>query len=241
MTTTQLSLDHPTEIIDEYVQRSFHSIFLRPISPYGFAVRTHRKTGYEMESFLSFFHKGLEHILGNKSAGIPPGRGVHQNTTHKDLDGRLERALLIFSRPPVRAGMYWSTTTTAMYTPPMNRGMLAEMKDYTFRIGNVHKHSRKDILTSAEFLELQEASCNQTLPGCSDCAFQTYCGSDPIFNHATQGDRFGFRPTSAFCQRNMTVIESRFDIISQNDPETMRIFWSWLTDRNAVDMAQETP
>ena len=40
MTTTQLSLAHPKEIIDEYVARSFHSIFLRPISPYGFAVRT---------------------------------------------------------------------------------------------------------------------------------------------------------------------------------------------------------
>jgi uncharacterized protein len=40
MTTTRLSLDHPREIIDEYVRLGFRSIFLRPISPYGFAVRT---------------------------------------------------------------------------------------------------------------------------------------------------------------------------------------------------------
>jgi hypothetical protein len=37
----------------------------------------------------------------------------------------------------------------------------------------------------------------------------------------------------------MTVIERLFELISQNDPETMRIFWSWLTDRSAIDMAQE--
>ena len=48
MTTTRLSLDYPKEIIDEYVRLGFHSIFLRPISPYGFAARTYAKTGYEV-------------------------------------------------------------------------------------------------------------------------------------------------------------------------------------------------
>ena len=63
MTTTQLSLAHPKEIIDEYLTRSFHSIFLRPISPYGFAVRTRQKTGYDMDAFLEFYKTGLDHIL----------------------------------------------------------------------------------------------------------------------------------------------------------------------------------
>src|SRR5438128_4051732 len=36
MTTTQLSLTHAKQIIDEYVRQGFHSIFLRPLSPYGF-------------------------------------------------------------------------------------------------------------------------------------------------------------------------------------------------------------
>src|SRR5262249_54902244 len=40
MTTTQLSLDHPIEIIDEYLRLNFRSIFLRSISPYGFAIRS---------------------------------------------------------------------------------------------------------------------------------------------------------------------------------------------------------
>lgn len=117
--------------------------------------------------------------------------------------------------------------------------MLAEMKDFTFRLGNVHQHTRRDILTSVPFLEAQEAGCNQSLPGCSDCAFQTYCGSDPIFNHATQGDSVGFRPTSAFCERNMEIIHYLFEMLADNDPETMRIFWSWLTDRNVAETAQE--
>ena len=69
MTTTQLSLQHPIEIIDEYVRQGFHSIFLRPISPYGFAVKSAKKTGYQLDEFLNFYKVGLEHILNINRSG----------------------------------------------------------------------------------------------------------------------------------------------------------------------------
>jgi His-Xaa-Ser system radical SAM maturase HxsB len=69
MTTTQLSLQYPTEIIDEYVRQGFHSIFLRPISPYGFAVKTKQKTGYQLDAFLDFYRTGLAHILQLNKGG----------------------------------------------------------------------------------------------------------------------------------------------------------------------------
>src|SRR5205823_10846549 len=63
MTTTRLSLQHPEAIVDEYVSHGFDSILFRPISPYGFAVRTQQKTGYDFESFFDFYTKGLAHII----------------------------------------------------------------------------------------------------------------------------------------------------------------------------------
>ena len=39
MTTTRLSLQYPGEIVDEYLKNGFQSIFLRPLSPYGFALK----------------------------------------------------------------------------------------------------------------------------------------------------------------------------------------------------------
>ena len=50
-------------VFDEYVNRNFHSLFLRPISPYGFAVRSRKKTGYEIDRFLDFYKSGLEHVI----------------------------------------------------------------------------------------------------------------------------------------------------------------------------------
>jgi His-Xaa-Ser system radical SAM maturase HxsB len=238
MTTTQLSLNHPIEIIDEYVRHCFHSIFLRPISPYGFAIKTHKKTGYEMTAFLEFYKKGLAHILEiNK-------RGYHLVEVYTKI--LLTKILTPYGTGFVDlqspAGAGWNVLVYNydgdVYISDESR-MLAEMNDFTFRLGNVHQHSRKDIFTSDAFLNFQQASCNQSLPGCSDCAYQTYCGSDPIFNHATQGDSFGVRSTSAFCERNMAIIRYLFELISENDPETMRIFWSWLTDRNVAESAEE--
>lgn len=48
MTTTERSLPHVREIVDEYVTLGLRSIFLRPLSPYGFAVTTGQVEKYEI-------------------------------------------------------------------------------------------------------------------------------------------------------------------------------------------------
>ena len=106
--------------------------------------------------------------------------------------------------------------------------MLAEMNDRTFRLGNVHRDTRRTIFTGEPALRMFEASCNQALAGCSDCAFQTYCMADPVYHHATQGDLYGSRPTSGLCARNMGVFDHLFSLIEEDDPDTMRILWSWI-------------
>src|SRR2546430_1483976 len=70
MTTTAKSLTMPTEIIDEYLRQGFRSIFLRPISPYGFALRSTAKIGYSSTAFLEFYEKGLRYVLDLNKQGI---------------------------------------------------------------------------------------------------------------------------------------------------------------------------
>ena len=42
---------------------------------------------------------------------------------------------------------------------------------------------------------------------------------------------YGHRPTSGFCARNMEVITHLFSLIEENDRNTMRILWSWVTGK----------
>jgi hypothetical protein len=101
--------------------------------------------------------------------------------------------------------------------------------------------SYKDVFTGEPFLNLASASCNQSLSGCSDCAFQLYCGADPIFNHATQGDVFGHRPSSGFCHRNMEAIKHLFELISKEDSKIMRIFLAWIQTCRLKDLNMRAP
>jgi His-Xaa-Ser system radical SAM maturase HxsB len=231
MTTTSASLEYVTEIIDEYVRRDFHTIFLRPISPYGFALKSQAKTGYEMERFLAFYKKGLEHILEINRSGYKLSEIYTQLLLSKILTPH-GTGYVDLQSP---AGAAWNVLVYNydgdVFASDESR-MLAEMRDWTFRLGNVHRDTRSSLFTSEPALRMFEASCNQSLLGCSDCAFQSYCGADPIYHHATQGDMYGHRPTSGFCQRNMEVIMHLFGLVKEDDPTTMGIFWSWITGKD---------
>jgi His-Xaa-Ser system radical SAM maturase HxsB len=240
MTTTQLSLQYPKEIIDEYVRQSFHTIFLRPISPFGFAIRSRHRTGYEMEAFLEFYRTGLNHILDINRRGY---RLVEIYT--KIL---LEKILTpngtgyVDLQSPAGAGLNVLVYNYDgdVYATDESR-MLAEMGDRTFSLGNVLENTRAQVFTSPAFVNLLDAACNQSLPGCSDCAFQPYCGSDPVYHHATQGDMVGHRATSGFCRRNMEVIKHLFRLLQNADKETTDILWGWVNDSTRDQMQEGVP
>jgi His-Xaa-Ser system radical SAM maturase HxsB len=238
MTTTRLSLDYPIEISDEYVKHGFRSVFLRPLSPYGFAVKSKHKTGYEMDRFLAFYKTGLAYLIDlNK-------RGTHISEFYTTM--LLTKILTPYAtsyvdlQSPAGAGtsVLVYNYDGKIYATDESR-MLAEMNDTTFQLGSVHEMSHRDIFTGEMFNRLLTAGTNEGLPGCSDCAFQTYCGADPVFHHATQGDMFGHRPTSGFCHRNMEVIKYLFDLIGNGDDDTRRILFGWVTGSFAATEAPE--
>ena len=240
MTTTQLSLQHPTEIIDEYVRQGFHSIFLRPISPYGFAVKTKGKTGYQFDAFLDFYRTGLAHIIEINRKGYDLAESYSKILLTKILTPYGTGHVNLQSPDGAGINVLVYNYDGDVYATDESR-MLAEMGDHTFRLGNVSTHAHKDIFTGEPFLNLLSAACNQSLAGCSDCAFQTYCGSDSVFNYTTQGDVYGHRPTSDFCRRNMEIIKHLFKLISSQDRELMRIFLAWIQNTGLREISERAP
>ena len=70
MTTTLGSLSRAQDIVDEYVRQGFRGIFLRPLSPYGFAMKTKWYLAYETSSWLKFYFDGLDYIIELNQAGV---------------------------------------------------------------------------------------------------------------------------------------------------------------------------
>ncbi len=225
MTTTVSSLEQPKQIVDEYVRLGFDSVFLRYISPYGFAVKSASKIGYETEKFIQFFKEGLAYILELNKQGIFFRETYTQIILQKILMPGASGYIDLQSPAGIGIGGIVYNYNGEVYASDEGR-MLAEMGDKTFKLGTVDDRYEKLFLNSPLLAMIHE-SMVEGVPGCSDCAFQTYCGTDPVFHHRTQGDFIGHRPSSAFCHRNMEVIRHIITLL-EDDKEVSTILKSWL-------------
>jgi len=232
MTTTSQSLQYPREIIDTYVQHGFTSIFLRPISPYGFAVRTNMAFQYAATQFLTFYRTGLAYLIELNRRGTPILEVYTQLLLRKILTPFPTGYVDLQSPAGTGISVVAYNYDGNVYASDEAR-MLAEMRDTTFCLGNLHELTYDELFGGDTIRALVRASCLQTLPGCTDCAYLPYCGADPIFHWTTQGDPIGHRPTSAFCTKNMGIFNYLFTLLKQADPYTVRLFTSWATEQPA--------
>jgi uncharacterized protein len=224
MTTTARALDQPEAIIDEYVRQGFRSIFLRHISPYGFAVKAERVLGYQTEKFLKFYKRGLAHILALNRNGVP----IVEIYTQLMLQ-RLLRPFptgYVDLQSPTGAGLaaVVYNYNGGVYAADEGR-MLAEMGDETFRLGDVGD-SYTDLFLGDKLLSLAFDTMAEGTVHCDRCGLLPYCGTDPVFHHRTQGDAVGRRPDSAFCRRNMEVLRHIIKLL-EDDLDAARILKSW--------------
>lgn len=230
MTTSKENLDRMTDVVDEYVKQGFRGIFLRALNPYGFAKRDCQVLGYSIEDFVESYKKTLRYIIDLNLGG------TYFEEYYTTL--LLSRILTPFStgfmdlQSPSGAGLCGVMYDYNGDVYPSDEGrMLAKMGDKKFLMGNVTKGEYVDIFTGHRFRSMVNKSCVEILPGCSWCAFQPYCGADPVRNYSEQGDIIGHRPTSEFCNKHKDIMKFLFGLIRVNADDVMDVFWSWITRR----------
>jgi len=227
MTTTQASLDRVEEIIDEYLRLDLDGIFLRPLSPYGFAIKTKQFDRYGGREWLKFYERGLRYILEiNK-------RGRYFPEFYATL--LLKRILTdvpigyVDLRSPAGIGLGALVYNYDGKVFASDEGrMLAEMGDRTFELGNLATDDYCSLILSDKLIELVGGSLAQCSPECASCAFEPYCGSDPVYHHATQGDPVGIKPLSEFCARQKSVLTLLIELL-EDSPEDAAILRGWVS------------
>jgi len=225
MTTTVASLGRARDIVDEYVAQDFGGIFLRPLSPYGFAIKTKFYQAYDQSKWLDFYFEGLDYIIELNLRGFAFQEFYAAMILRKMLTPFQPGYVDLISPSGAGIGAVVYNYDGDVYASDESR-MLAEMGDKSFRIGNVYADSYEDIFTSEALLGPLEASFAASAPMCSWCAFEPYCGADPVFHHATQGDVVGKKPLSAFCNRNMAIFRGLIERMADN-PKVRGIFERW--------------
>ena len=226
MTTSEYSLDYPREIIDAYRENGFHSIFIRALNPYGLAKENDDWTAY-CDRFVAFYKQALEYILEINKSG---------ETFIEEFATLILRKILtpfpigfvdLQSPSGIVNGVAVYNYDGYVYASDESR-MLAEYDDYTFRLGRV-SDCYENLFYGRRVQEISRLWATEYIAGCADCAFQSICGADPVRNYSTQGDMYGFRPTSNFCRKHKAIIEYIFELLTERREEVLPIFKSWIT------------
>ncbi|MBI3297870.1 MAG: His-Xaa-Ser system radical SAM maturase HxsB [Elusimicrobia bacterium] len=225
MTTTRLSLSQPERIVDEYVALGLPGIFLRPLSPLGFAKRSWGTIGYTVDEWLHFYRRALDYIL------LVNKRGNHFYERH--ILTLLTKVLLsrdpgyVDLRSPSGAGfgVLAYDADGSVYTGDEAR-MVAQDGETLFRVGEVGKTSYNEILDSRLVRAAALASTLEHQPLCSQCTHRPWCGVDPVYNAVTQRSLWGRMPDNGRCRLYMGLFDTLFEKLQ--DPEDRKVLESWL-------------
>lgn len=225
MTTTEASLNRVEEIVDEYLRQGLDGIFLRPLSPYGFAIKTKQFYKYRAQDWLLFWKRGLRYVLDINKSGRRFPEFYSTVILRRMLSDEPIGYVDLRSPAGIGLGALVYNYDGAVFASDEAR-MLAEMGDRSFELGNVHEHSYRDLVLSDTLVSAVADSLTQTAPQCSSCVFEPNCGADPVYHHATQRDVLGIKPLSEFCQRQKGVITHLFELL-QHSPDDAAVLRRW--------------
>ena len=226
MTTSELSLNYPKEIVDAYRANGFNSMFIRSLNPYGLAKDNDDWPLY-FDRFIDFYKEALEYIIEINKSG---------ETFIEELTTMILKKILtpfpigfvdLQSPSGIVNGVIVYNYDGYVYASDESR-MLAENGDYTFRLGKI-TDDYNDVFYGKRVQELSRVWATEYIAGCSDCAYQSICGADPVRNYSTQGDEYGYRPGSTLCKKNKAIIEHVFTLLDTRKEELMPIFQRWIT------------
>jgi His-Xaa-Ser system radical SAM maturase HxsB len=226
MTTTKASLPRAAEIVDEYVSQGFRGIFLRGLSPYGFAIKAKCFDEYDSQQWQDFYREGLDYIIELNKRGIFFAEHYTALVLRKMLTPYGTGYVNLQSPAGMGiAGIVYNHDGEVY--PSDEARMKAEMGDKIFRMGNLLTDSYEEVMLSPALLTPLKESVAEAVPMCEECAFLPYCGSDPDYHYATQHDFVGHKAQSGFCKKNMGVFRYIIQKM-EDDPEARRILEKWV-------------
>jgi len=231
ITVTRNNIYKLNSVIDEYIRLGFNGIFLRSLNPYGYANKASGKAlQYKIEEFISSYKKAIEYILELNKQGT---MFVEYFATII-----LSRILTPFStgfmdlQSPAGAGILGVVYNFNGDVYPTDEArMLAASGDTHFRLGNVMYNTYKEIFGNTLLRKIVSNSCVEIIPMCHSCAYNVYCGADPIRAYSIQNDKnyIGHMPSSELCKKHKEIITFLLNLIENDD--ALDIFWSWITNK----------
>ena len=223
-TTTRKSLNNIEEIIEAYKKSGLRQIFVRPLTPLGYAHEHWNEIGYTADEFLDFYNQILDLIIEENRNGNYMIEGHAMIFLRKIL--RQDFGNYMELRSPCGAGTgqiayYYDGD---IYTCDEAR-MVSEMGDDSFKLGNVD-NSYDELMDSNICKITCQASVLESLPSCCDCIYHQYCGVCPVVNLAMNGSIYEREANSYRCKIYKGILNAIFERLT--DESIKQVFETWV-------------
>lgn len=226
-TTTRAGLSYPKALVDTYIEAGIRSIFIRPMTPLGFAKTNWETIGYSPEEYLRFYRTVFDYILSINQTGLcfPELQAVF--FLKKILGGIADNYMELRSPCGASVGQLSYYYDGNVYTCDEGR-MISESGDTSFRLGNVYTSTYNDLMDSQVCKALCAASVVESLPHCCECVYHPYCGVCPVVTYAGEHDIFPRQPFDFRCKVYSGILDLLFEKIRSGDKQIMDTFYSWI-------------
>lgn len=225
-TTTKKSLEDPKAIIDAYLNVGLQHIFIRPLTPLGYAKEHWDEVGYSPEEFIHFYKRVIHILLEYNKKGVHIVEGHAQIFLRKILAGYSDNYMELRSPCGATVGQLAYYYDGNIYTCDEGR-MMAEMGNTTFRLGNVYQMTYDDLMESNVCKITCQSSVLESLPSCCDCVYHPYCGVCPVINLAMENHIYERTPNNYRCQMYKGILDTLFECMYL-DEEAVSIFKTWI-------------
>jgi His-Xaa-Ser system radical SAM maturase HxsB len=195
-------------------------LFVRQLSPYGFAKKKYNEH-YTIDEYFLFYRKFIKHLIENYNhLGLVEATfKIHiqkimdpQFNSYIDLKsptGYLLNALVydysgkVFGSDEARM-IYKSEGIEELVLQDLNTDLPID-------------------LTSSQTI-ISNSFISET-PGCDQCAYSPFCGSDPMYHLATQGDFVGNKALSDFCRLQKRLFSFAFTLLDDEEAKNTLNGW----------------
>lgn len=221
-TVTKDLIKNASSIINAHLSVGLTDIFVRPVSPYGFA--HHDNFSFSMSEYFTFYKTLIDQIVEHNKQGIPlveHSAAIHlKRIFNPGFSGYAD----LKSPCGVVLNCILFNYDGRVYGSDESRMLQKVNQKVDFSAGHVGKmsFSKNDYYRSA-----LASSFNFALPGCDSCAYQPFCGADPCQNISVQGEPVGDRSSSTFCHYHKGMFRFLMNAIAENG-EVANVLKGWV-------------
>jgi His-Xaa-Ser system radical SAM maturase HxsB len=226
LTVSKYSLEYPREIVHEYIKSGLNYIFIRPLSPIGYARKLWNRIGYTADDFIKFYKESLDYILElNLSGRSSIGERTITMLTKKIELFRDHRFVDLRCPCGAGVGQIAYNYDGDIYTCDEGR-MVSWEGDDIFKIGNIFKNTYQQVLSNPCVRTCMLTSNLELQPICSRCVYKPFCGICPVYNYETQNSLWGNMATNERCKIFKGILETTFRYLDNEKTRNVLLKWA---------------